>query len=164
MTKNLTGITVRPASAGDEGFVHDLASEVFSAYSRNARRAIQSILRDRGAETLVAEIDSLRAGFVVLQYERLACDFGPWERPTVARIQAVASRPDLQGRGIGRRLLQSVERGARGRSARSLSLTTGEGNTRARGLFATGGFVELARLERYYAGGQTALLMHRALM
>jgi ribosomal protein S18 acetylase RimI-like enzyme len=128
-------------------------SEVFSAYSCNARRAIQSILRDRDTETLVAEIDSLRVGFVVLQYERVARDFGPWARPTVARIDAIAVRPDIHGRGIGRRLLQSAEKAARRRWARSLSLATGEGNTQARRLFAAGGFVELARLERYYAAG-----------
>jgi ribosomal protein S18 acetylase RimI-like enzyme len=162
--KNLTDIAVRPASAGDEDFAYDLASEVFSAYSRDARRAIGSILRDRETETLVAEIDSLRVGFVVLQYERLARDFGPWARPTVARINAIAVRPDAQGRGIGRRLLESSEKAALARSARSLSLATGEGNTRARRLFTAGGFVELARVERYYAGGQTALLMHRALL
>jgi ribosomal protein S18 acetylase RimI-like enzyme len=159
MPKNLTNIKARPASAGDEGFVQDLASEVFSAYSRDARRAIQSILRDRGTETLVAEMGSLRAGFIVLQYERLARDFGPWARPTVARVNAIAVRTDAHGRGIGRRLLENAEEAARGRLARSLSLATDERNTRARHLFLGRGFVELARVERYYAGGQTALLM-----
>jgi ribosomal protein S18 acetylase RimI-like enzyme len=164
MPKNLAYIDVRPASTEDEDFVYDLASEVFSVYSLDARRAIRSILRARETETLIAEIDSLRAGFVVLQYEKLARDFGPWARPTVARINAIAAQPDVQGRGIGRRLLESAEKAARGRSARSFSLATGERNTRARRLFSAGGFVELARVEHYYAGGQTALLMHRALV
>jgi ribosomal protein S18 acetylase RimI-like enzyme len=164
MSKNLASIYVRAASKGDGVFVHDLASEVFSAYSHDARRAIRSILAARETETLLAEIDSLRAGFVVLQYQQLARDFGPWARPTVAHIDAIAVRSDTQGRGIGRHLLECAEKAARGRSARSLSLATGERNTRARRLFSAGGFVELARIERYYAGGQTALLMHRALI
>jgi ribosomal protein S18 acetylase RimI-like enzyme len=164
MSKNLASIYVRTAAVGDGAFVHDLASEVFSAYAHDARRAIRSILCAPDTETLVAEIDSLRAGFVVLQYEQLARDFGPWARPTVAHINAIATQPDAQGRGIGRHLLESAEKAARGRSARSLSLATGERNARARRLFSAGGFVELARVERYYARGQTALLMHRALV
>jgi ribosomal protein S18 acetylase RimI-like enzyme len=164
MQENLADIRVRPFTAGDEDFFSSLASEVFSAYSPDARRAIGSILRDRGTEALVAEIDSRRAGFVVLQYVQLARDFGPWARPTAARVNAIAVRPPAQGQGVGRRLLATAERAARGRSSRSLSLATGEGNTRARRLFVAGGFVELVRLERYYAGGQTAVLMHRALL
>jgi hypothetical protein len=47
MREDLADIKVRPASAGDEDFVHELASEAFSAYSRDARRAIRTILHDR---------------------------------------------------------------------------------------------------------------------
>jgi ribosomal protein S18 acetylase RimI-like enzyme len=157
-------ITIRPSFDGDEEFVHELGSEVFSAYSYDPRRAISSILAERGTETLVAELDSLRVGFVVLQYAQLTRDFGPWVRPTAARINAIAVWPHAQGRGIGRRLLESAEEAARGRSSRSLSLATAEENTRARRLFGAGGFVQFARLEHYYAGAQTAVLMHRALL
>lgn len=164
MLEHLAEITVRLSRAADAGFLHDLASRVFSAYSRDPRGAIRSILADRGAETLVAELDGLRAGFVVLQYEQLARDFGPWTKPTAARINAIAVRPDLEGRGIGRRLLESAEEAARARPSRSFSLATAERNTRARRLFEAGGFAPLACLERYYAGGQTAVLMHKALV
>jgi ribosomal-protein-alanine N-acetyltransferase len=164
MPKHLANITVRPSHAGDGNFVHDLANRVFVTYSRDPLRAIQSILADRGTETLVAELDTLRVGFVVLQYEQLARDFGPWARPTAARINAIAVRPDVEGRGIGRRLLKSAEEAARARPSRSFSLATGERNTRARRLFEAEGFVPLARLEGYYAGGQTAVLMHKALI
>jgi ribosomal protein S18 acetylase RimI-like enzyme len=164
MPESLANITIRPASRGDEEFVHDLASRVFSAYSHDPRRSIESILAERGAETLVAELDSVRVGFVVLQYERLDRDFGPWVRPTAARINAIAVRPDAQGRGVGRRLLKSAEKAARARSSLSLSLATGERNWRARRLFEAGGFVPFTHIERYYAGGQAAVLMYRALI
>jgi ribosomal protein S18 acetylase RimI-like enzyme len=164
MPENLANITIRPSCRGDDEFIHDLASRVFFAYSRDPRRAIRSILSERNSETLVAELDSLCVGFVVLQYEQLARDFGPWGRPTAARLNAIAVRPDAHGRGVGRRLLESAEEAARGRSSLSLSLATGERNTRARRLFEGGGFVRLARVERYYQGGQTALLMHRTLI
>jgi ribosomal-protein-alanine N-acetyltransferase len=164
MPENLVNIAIRPSSLGDEEFVHDLASQVFSPYSRDARRAIRSILAERSTETLVAELDSVRVGFVVLQYEQLRRDFGPWVRPTAARLNAIAVCPRAHGRGVGRRLLEGAEEAARGRSSLSLSLATGESNTRARRLFEGGGFVQLVRVERYYAGGQTAILMHRTLI
>ena len=106
----------------------------------------------------------LRVGFAVLQYEQLSRDFGPWVKPTAARLNAIAVRPDAHGRGIGRRLLESVIDAARRRPSLSLSLSTGERNTRARRLFTGGGFVQLARVEGYYDGGQTGVLMHRALI
>jgi ribosomal protein S18 acetylase RimI-like enzyme len=164
MPRNLANITMRPSVDGDEGFVNELGSVAFSAYSYDPRRAMRSILAEHGTETLVAEVDSVRVGFVVLQYERLARDFGPWVRPTAARLNAIAVWPRVQGRGIGRRLLEGAEEAARRRSSRSLSLATAEGNTRARRLFVSGGFVQFARIEDYYAGGQTAVLMHRALI
>jgi ribosomal protein S18 acetylase RimI-like enzyme len=164
MPEKLANVTVRRSSGGDDEFVHDLASRTFSAYSRDPRRAIRSILAERGAETLVAEVDSLRVGFVVLQYAQLARDFGPWVKPAAARLDAIAVCPDVHGRGVGRRLLEAAEETARRRSALSLSLATGESNTRARRLFDRAGFVEIARAQRYYAGGQAAILMHRTLI
>jgi ribosomal protein S18 acetylase RimI-like enzyme len=164
MPENLANVTIRAACRSDEEFVQDLASQVFSAYSRDPRRAIESILAERCTETLVAELDSLRVGFAVLQYEQLARDVGPWVRPTAARLDAIAVCPRVHGRGVGRRLLESAEEAARQRPSLSLSLATGERNMRARRLFEGGGFVQLARVERYYAGGQAAILMHRTLI
>jgi ribosomal protein S18 acetylase RimI-like enzyme len=164
MPENLARITIRPAAPADDEFVHDLASRVFFAYSRDARRAIRSILAERNSEALVAELDALRVGFAVIQYEQLSRDFGPWVKPTAARLNAIAVRPDAHGRGIGRRLLESVIDAARRRPSLSLSLSTGERNTRARRLFTGGGFVQLARVEGYYDGGQTGVLMHRVLI
>jgi|HubBroStandDraft_6_1064221.scaffolds.fasta_scaffold1939544_1 ribosomal protein S18 acetylase RimI-like enzyme len=164
MPANLANVAIRPFSRGDEEFIYDLATEAFSAYSRNPRRAIRSILAERSTETLVAELDSARVGFVVLQYEQLARDFGPWVRPTAARLNAIAVSRHAQGLKIGRRLLESGEAAARGRSALSLSLATAERNAPARRLFEAGGFVQFAHLERYYEGGQAAVLMYRTLI
>jgi len=164
MHENLARITIRPVSSGDEEFVHELASLAFSAYSSDPRRAIRSILGERNTETLVAELDARCVGFVVVQYEQLSRNFGPWVTPTAARINAIAVSPHAQRKGVGRRLLASAEAAARRRPALSLSLATSEKNVRARRLFQAAGFVQFTSLERYYAGAQTAVLMHRALI
>jgi len=163
MPGRLADITIRPAVAEDESFVRLLGSRSFGAYSRDPQRVMGAILADPRSEALVAEIGRTRVGFVVIQFSRLPRDFGPWVTPTVAHLDAIAVRSDAQGRGIGRELLESAEALARERSARSISLATGEKNLRARRLFEGSGFFPLARVDRYYAGGQPAVLMFRPL-
>jgi ribosomal protein S18 acetylase RimI-like enzyme len=159
----LTDVTVRPVVAGDEAFLLGLAQRVFFAYARDPSRTMRSVLAGRDAQVMVAEQDSTQVGFVALQLEPLGSDFGPWTRPLAARIEAIAVRSDAQGRGIGRRLLEHAEAAARARGARSLSLATGEKNARARHLFDSAGFMQLTVVEGYYARGQAAVLMLKAL-
>jgi len=164
MHHRIADLTVRPSRADDHAFVRALASGAFAAYSRDPSGTMSSILGEPGTETLLAELGSVRAGFVVLRYERLARDMGPWKRPTVARINAIAVAPDVRRLGVARSLLAHAEDAARARSARSLSLATAEKNIRARRVFEAAGFFPLARFERYYAGGQAAVWMCKPLL
>jgi ribosomal protein S18 acetylase RimI-like enzyme len=164
MPARILDLTLRPWRAEDASFVVALAGSAFAAYSGDPSGTMLSILGEPGTEVFVAELGSLHAGFVVLRYERLGRDFGPLSRPWVARINAIAVSPEARRRGIGRALLARAEEAARARGARSLSLATGEANGRARRLFEATGFFPLARFERYYAGGQAAVWMLKALV
>lgn len=164
MPDRIADLTIRPSRADDVDFVRTLASRAFAAYARDPARGVLSTRDEAGTEALIAELGSLRVGFVVLRHERLSRDFGPWTRPAVARIDAIAVRHDAQGRGIGRSLLDRAEVAARAQGARALSLATAEKNVQARRLFDATGFFTLLRVERYYAGGQAAVLMHKALI
>jgi ribosomal protein S18 acetylase RimI-like enzyme len=99
----------------------------------------------------------------VLGFERLARGFGPWQRPAVARLNAIGVQPDLHGRGVGRFLLDQAEIVARDGGAVSLTLMTAETNVRARRLFLSGGFQLLLTVERAYARGQRGLVLTKAL-
>jgi ribosomal protein S18 acetylase RimI-like enzyme len=103
------------------------------------------------------------AGFFVVALERLGRAFGPWARPAVARLNAIGVQPDLQGRGVGRFLLERAEGLARAEGAVSLTLMTADTNTRARRLFASAGFHQLIVIERAYARGQRGIVMTKAL-
>jgi GNAT superfamily N-acetyltransferase len=68
-------------------------------------------------------------------------------------VDNVAVRPDLQGRGLGRALLEFAEATARERGHRELRLYTNERMTENRALYAHLGWVELERetIERRHA-------------
>jgi ribosomal protein S18 acetylase RimI-like enzyme len=146
----------------DVRFVRDLGAEAFAPYSRDAGRSMLSIIEKRGNAVYVAHSPLGRAGFVVLHVQQLSYDFGPWRRPLIARIDAIAVRPEARGGGVGHRLVEAAEEAARARTARSMTLMTAERNTPARRLFARAGYVDLVHLERFYARGQTAMLMQKA--
>jgi len=166
MRQDTAELRVRPHRADDAPFLESLSERVFSVYSRHPAHvtAMASMSDDAHVITLVGELGRTRVGFVVVRFEQLARDFGPWSRPVLARLDAIAVRPDAQGRGIGRALLASAEEAARARSARTLSLMTAEANAPARALFESAGFFGLLRIERAYERGQRAVTMMKPLL
>lgn len=89
--------------------------------------------------------------------------------PFDAELQAIGVRPDCQGQGIGRRLLDEVIAMATGWQAERLLLEVRAGNQRAIALYRQVGFQEDARRKGYYpaangaTGREDALLMSRTL-
>jgi ribosomal protein S18 acetylase RimI-like enzyme len=156
-------VTVRPKRATDDAFVLGLSQRVFAAYSRDPLASMSSMLEEHGAEASIAQIGRTRAGFVLLAYERLPRSFGPWQRPVVARLNAIAVRPDIEGRGIGRALLVAGEEMARAAGAASFWLLTAENNLRARRLFESAGFLPVVRSPTSYARGQAGITMFKLL-
>lgn len=163
MGGTIAELALRPRQKDDDAFLDTLSARVFAAYSTNPRVVTRSIVDEEGAETVIAEMGRTRVGFVVVRFEALARDFGPWTKPVLGRIDAIAVRPDAQGRGIGRALLDRVEEMAHARSARSLSLMTAETNLRARRLFEAQGFRRFFRIERAYINEQRAVAMIKSL-
>jgi GNAT superfamily N-acetyltransferase len=156
-------LRVRPMRPTDEAFVLGLSRQVFAAYSIQPIRAMASMLADPSAAALVAELNGERAGFFVLSLDALGRPFGPWQRPVIARLDAIAVDPDAQGRGVGRFLLARAEALARARGAVVMALMTAEKNHPARRLFTSAGFLELVRIPVAYARGQTGVTMNKPL-
>jgi ribosomal protein S18 acetylase RimI-like enzyme len=157
-------LALRPARADDADFMATLSGRVFAAYSRDPETAVLRMASERGADVFIAEAEGEPVGFGVLESTRYEGDFGPFHRPAVARLEAIAVRPDLFGRGVGKRLLAHAEALARERGAVSLSLLTAENNARARRLFGRHGFQALVVIEGAYARGQRGIAMIKALL
>lgn len=147
----------------DDAFICSLGERAFAAYSRNPRASMRFMLAESGSEAGVAELSHTQVGFAIVGFERLARDFGPWRRPLLARLNAIAVKPDVQDQGVGRRLLAWAEELARARAAVSLTLNTAKTNLRARRLFESAGFLPAVELKDIYTGGQSAVAMFKPL-
>ena len=163
MRKTTADLVLRPRRAADDAPIYRLGNRVFAPYSIHPGGAMATMLAERGARSWVAERSSSVVGFFVLGFEHLARSFGPWQRPAVARLNAIGVQPELHGRGVGRLLLEHAEVVARDEGAVSLTLMTAETNGRARRLFTAAGFQRVLTLEHAYARGQRGLLMSKPL-
>lgn len=159
MSTKANALVIRRSRPGDETFLEDLSIQVFAQYSRNPEGALHGMHHDPDAMSFVAEQGGLSVGFAIVGFETLPRAFGPWTKPTIAHLNAIAVRPTRQGSGAGLALLVRVEDEARKRGAVSISLRTAVDNRRARQLFEPFGFFVIATLDDFYTNGQRAVAM-----
>lgn len=143
---------VRPATGADLAAV--VASEVASFPS------------DAWTEGLVAEGVAGRLptiGYLVVEEDgRLVGHAVVSVAAEDAELQRIAIDADHRGRGLGRVLLEACLADADARGAERMILEVREANAPARGMYAAAGFVELARRDRYYRDGATAVVLARS--
>lgn len=156
-------MTVRPRTAADDELILELARPSFGRYSQAPGRSVAGMMAARSARTLVAEADRRFAGFAIVSFEAAKGTFGPWVRPVVASLDAIAVHEQAQGNGVGAALLAEVERVARGQQAVSLTLRTAVTNAAAQALFRRAGFQTAVRIDGFYRGGQGAFAMTKLL-
>lgn len=160
----LITVTVRPHEPSDSTFLRSLGGRAFAPYSRHPAGEVLRMVRSDGAETQIAEIGGGAAGFCVVRFERLRRRMGPWRRPVVAHLEAIAVEPAARRRGVGRHLLEAARRVAREHNAISMFLMTADENRTARRLFEAGGFQTVAQVPVAYAPGQPARMMMTVLL
>lgn len=163
MAGTIADLIIRPATDSDEAFIRALSRRVFATYSRNPARHVGAMLEEEGVYAAVAELGGADVGFAVVAFEELLRDFGPWRRPMIARLNAIAVHPDAHSRGIGRRLLRHAEEEAKALGAVSMALNTATTNRRALRLFEPAGYLRVLTLPNNYARGQDAVAMFKPL-
>ena len=151
-------IVVRAATAADRVFVHALADQAFGAYGDYSGVLPEWLTDPRVATVLADDVGGRPLGFAMLGLRG-------FRRPPVGRgeLLAIAVVADERRRGIGRRLLEEVERRARAAHMRELRLSTAATNLGARRLYASRGFAVRAQILRFYPSGQSALEMAKRL-
>jgi ribosomal protein S18 acetylase RimI-like enzyme len=156
-------VTVRPRTPADDEAIVALARPSFGRYSQAPGQSVAAMMRARTAETLVAEAGRRLLGFAIVTFEALPQAFGPWVRPVVASLDAIAVNEKQQGAGVGSALLAEVERLARARGAVTLTLRTAVSNARAQALFRRAGFQATVQIQAFYRNGLSAFAMSKAL-
>jgi ribosomal protein S18 acetylase RimI-like enzyme len=162
---------IRPAQAEDRDFLLSLSERAFRPYADHPDHLMLRMMRNQSGEILIAERalggravkSDRRLGFAVISVRHTVGSFGPWSHPSAAHLDAIAVRPHVSGRGVGRRLLMHAEEVARRRGAVSISLLTAVGNERARRLFLGAGYQLITLLDGVYADDQPGLAMLKAL-
>ena len=147
MSPSPDAVTIRPAHAGDRGFVL-AATARLSAFGvppgRSAPEIVEGEARTLRAyfdvtsppETLlVAEIGGEPTGFVFLEEHE---DY--FTRAIHGHIGILVVTEAAEGRGIGAALMRAAEEWARSRGHGTLTLNVFEGNRRARTLYERSGF------------------------
>lgn len=114
-------------------------------------RVTKSIRRPDTA-SVVARLGAQMIGFAIAQ-------FGDEE----ANLNLLAVRQDCQRLGIGRKLVDWLEDSARVAGISVVRLQVRTCNTAAQRFYKRLGYREVGRIERYYAGRESATLMARDL-
>lgn len=156
-------VTVRPRTPADDRFIVGLARPSFGRYSMAPEQSVAAMMNARSALTLVAEAGGRPIGFAIVSFEALRKPYGPWTRPVLASLDAIAVHESAQRAGVGKALLAEVERVARSREAVSMHLRTAKSNRSAQALFRRAGYQTAVELARFYRDGQGALAMMKLL-
>jgi ribosomal protein S18 acetylase RimI-like enzyme len=156
-------VSVRLRTPADDRAIAALARPSFGRYSQTPEQSVTSMMRAPSARTLVADAGGRVVGFAIVSFEALDRPYGPWLRPLLASLDAIAVHESAQGNGVGKALLAEIERVARASGAVSLTLRTAATNGRAQALFRGAGFQTTVSLQAFYRGGQTALAMMKLL-
>lgn len=149
--------------AADDEAIVALSRPSFGKYSPAPEQSVWGMMQSQGARTLVAAMGGRVLGFAIVSFEALARPFGPWVRPVLASLDAIAVHERAQGSGIGKTLLAEIERLARLEGAVSINLRTAVTNKRAQALFRRTGYQATLQIPGFYRGGQGAFAMTKLL-
>lgn len=138
---------VRRATLRDLDSLLDVERLCFQPWRRASRRSLARSLRSqRQSVWAIDGPDGALAAFAVV-----------WHHTSKLRIYDIATRPNLQGQGLGQRLIRHVESLARSAGCGCISL---EADPTEPGLvpwYERQGFRVVARLPGFYAPGRHAV-------
>ncbi|MBK9260764.1 MAG: GNAT family N-acetyltransferase [Polyangiaceae bacterium] len=157
-------LTVRLRRPDDDDFIRDVAHDSFARWSHAPRQSIMAMLHGRSARTLVAEKNDNRLGFAIVTFEALGRPFGPWPRPVIAHLDAIAVQKDARRSGIGQVVLASAETLACEYGAVCMTLNTARANRPALVLFGSCGYQVTLEIPEFYRGRQPAFAMTKLLV
>lgn len=146
-------LVVRPAAEADVDAIARLDSSSFLLVPWSAAMVHEGVAGIvPGLTYLVAEEGDTFAGYVAVSVV-----------DDVAELQRIAVAESARRLGVGAVLVAATAEHALAAGAVRLLLEVHEDNHPALALYASTGFVEIARRARYFRDGSTALVLQRAL-
>jgi ribosomal protein S18 acetylase RimI-like enzyme len=125
----------------------------FAEEDRFPRRTWKRLLTGNSVAH-VAVLEGTLVGAAVLLFRRGS---------RVARLYTLSVAPELQGKGLARRLLAAGEAVATQKGCECMRLEARESNQHAILLYERSGYCVVARVSGYYPNGETAVRMEKPL-
>ncbi len=119
-----------------------------------SRRSLRHFLTSPKVTFIVAMSGGNLAGYALVLYP---------PRSTLARLYSIAVNPNLQGKGLGRRLLAAVDKNAKRRRRRAIRLEVRVDDARTIALYEKSGYRHFGRRARYYDNRIHALRFEKPL-
>ena len=112
------------------------------------------------AEQFWSELaQSTRRYWIAMDGDRVVGYAGLFVLPPDSDIQTIAVDPDYRGRGIGRLLMAQLLDSAREGGCRQMMLEVRAGNSAARALYGSLGFMPISTRVGYYPNGEDAVIL-----
>jgi [ribosomal protein S18]-alanine N-acetyltransferase len=146
-------VAIRAATPADIDTLLAIENACFTQ-DRVSRRSFQNLTRSPSIQIHLATMGREPAGYAMVNLRR---------NSTVARLYSIATLPSARGLGLGRRLMEACERGARTHGCDRLRLEVRTRNHSAIGLYETLGYQRIGRYENYYEDGAPALRFEKTL-
>lgn len=154
MTSGMTELVIATATADDLDAIDEIEQHSFK--SPWSRATFEGELTREWARIDVGRLGSASGRIVTF------CDY--WLVTTELHILAIATHPDVRGRGIGGRMLQHVLDTASATGCSLATLEVRRGNKPAIAMYERAGFKTVHVRARYYQDdGEDALVMLRGL-
>lgn len=143
----MESLTIRDSVAADIPALGEIAAATDLFPADMLEGMIRPYLNGEGHSWLTLAGPDGPAGFCYLEPERLT--EGTWN------MLALAIRPDLQGRGLGQRLVRAAEDGLRGAGARVMIVETAGTDDYAltRRFYEAQGYAQKGRIPDFYEDG-----------
>lgn len=150
-------IRIRPGTVEDYPQAREVISETFAFHQQAApeffratdsppptRAVIEGLLSDGHGAWFLAEVDGRIAGFATVRLRPAADE--PFLVPEVrAHVESLGILPAWRRRGIGQRLMETIEQWARQHDVRRVTLNVWEFNDGALQLYETLGYTTFSR-------------------
>ena len=146
-------IFIRQAQSLDRSFVISLGKQLFEVYGPY-ERAISRWFDHEATSTFIAELDRAKVGFGMLG--SLSQRF---EMPPSFELLAIGLCGSVRRKGIGNRLMETVEKYAAQKGLDRIFLHTAVKNYPAQQLFYKRGYRPWGLKPQFYPAGQDAIVM-----
>jgi ribosomal protein S18 acetylase RimI-like enzyme len=118
------------------------------------RKQLRYLLTRAHASVYVADENGIVRGSAIMLWR---------QRSKVGRLYSIATDPSVQGRGVGRLLLQTCETAAVQRGCRYVSLEVRVSNLAAITFYERHGYLAVEALPGFYEDGADGIRMRKAL-